>query len=225
MTQATQAVLCTQCCCPRDTEALSKKDYIIAALGMIVILGGIFLILSAYTIFPRSINAISNLGAWGYALGYVVTVAGVIGPAYSLWKLMHQRCVLTDSARRIPSNVEDSPSSVTPSNVADGHDTKGPWEEQIEKAKKFDTPSGWTGWKRGPGEAEVRQTFHAFEILPIVKTNIHRNSLRIILMDKEISEGELQVFNMIPLYIKAIHGIEVITELDCCLLDTGKRKT
>src|ERR1700733_2080530 len=67
---------------------------LIIALGIITVLGGVFLTLAAYQIFPHSVNVISNLGIWREVIGYgtlglgvIIVVAGAVKRYYNMQAL------------------------------------------------------------------------------------------------------------------------------------------
>ncbi|MFC2049247.1 hypothetical protein ACFLR2_01055 [Chlamydiota bacterium] len=55
---------------PAELQKSSNKLPILVALGIIVALGGVFLVLASYQILPTGVNTISNLGIWGQVLGF-----------------------------------------------------------------------------------------------------------------------------------------------------------
>src|ERR1700722_8857308 len=54
-------------------------------LAIALIVGGLFLLLAAYRVFPSGVNAISHLGNVGYGIGYGLVGAGILAAAFSLF--------------------------------------------------------------------------------------------------------------------------------------------
>ena len=79
-------------CLPSRCETTLKQNRfpIAIAVGTIVLLGGLFLILSAYQVLP--VHAISELGPGGQALGYIVSAFGC---AILIVALIKNRCPQT----------------------------------------------------------------------------------------------------------------------------------
>jgi hypothetical protein len=56
------------------------------AIGIVVSLGGIFLLLAYYQILPHGINAMSGMGVWGQVVGYGVVGSGLVITALAVVK-------------------------------------------------------------------------------------------------------------------------------------------
>src|ERR1700733_8057443 len=54
-------------------------------LAIALIVGGLFLLLAAYRVFPSGVNAISHLGNVGYGIGYGLIGTGVLATTFSLF--------------------------------------------------------------------------------------------------------------------------------------------
>lgn len=183
-------------CCYSHTP--SKRAPILLALGVITLLGGVCLVLSAHQVLFGE-NLVSKLGTWGFALGYSVAAVG----------LSLMVCSLYLSCNRKESG--DSISSVEPTSRSTTHTaTPKTLEQQIKiVAKKADRRVLTTGWKRGLGHDEVKQTLGAFETSDAHKLNIPRNRLNILVLDNGISAQEQKFLQIIADYLATLNGIEV----------------
>ncbi|MFC2049245.1 hypothetical protein ACFLR2_01045 [Chlamydiota bacterium] len=91
--------------CPPSFAALqnsSCKWPILIALGIIVSLGGVFLVLAAYQVLPTGVNAISDLGIWGKVLGFGTLGLGVLITLVSGVK----QCLVHQQSQAIPIPAE-----------------------------------------------------------------------------------------------------------------------
>jgi archaemetzincin len=81
VTQDSSAITSMQPCCPYiDISSKKTSGYIAIAIGMSILVSGIFLVLAAYNnILPNSVNVISSLG-------YTAVIVGSLVTAYGLWK-------------------------------------------------------------------------------------------------------------------------------------------
>jgi hypothetical protein len=87
---------------------------LIIALGVIIALGGVFLTLAAHQVLPQGVNAISNLGVGGQALGYCVIGLGVLIAIIGAVKSHHVHkqnskiAVYKDGVEGVHNNAEEA---------------------------------------------------------------------------------------------------------------------
>lgn len=124
--------------CFPQTEQL-KSVSIPIAIGVIALLGGLFLTLAAYNILPSGINAISSLNPWGQILGYGAIAAGCLTLVITgIIKWRHSSEEGSDVL--IPTPVQQNPTEdAKTDNVSPVKKKKGPppkpREVPLERAK------------------------------------------------------------------------------------------
>jgi archaemetzincin len=197
-------------CYNRPETVLTSKSHITIACGVIALLGGLFLALAAYHIFPNGVNAISRLGGWGYALSYSAICAGILLVVCGSWK-----CVL--------QKKKDGQISISATEDRDLTRVETEWQKQIKKAELKDIKAGSNSWKREHKD-EVEQTFAAFETSESMLANAHRDVLKIVIIDSGISEEERQILHIVSAYLEAVHGVTVLLTADYILTSKKKRE-
>lgn len=186
-------------CC--SYPAAQIGHYLTVPSGILLVVTGALLLLSAYFFLPPGLNVISDLRNWSCASGCLAAIIGAFLTAYGVWKLFPQKQVINN--RSISNN------SI---------------EQEIEKGQRADTLSSSNGWKKGLGKNETHQTFHDFETLLEDGINAQRNCLKVTIIN-DISQNEQKILHIVCAYLAIMYNNMPLTlKIDNLLSASNKRQ-
>ena len=153
---------------PHDAKP-SKTFPLLIVLGILAVIGGIFLLLAAHKILPQAANAISNLGLWGHVIGYGVGGLGLISVVLG-GVLTYRNHRYVAEVRQVPANTRHTSERPRMDNYFYGVLD----EKSLVAVDDPDDESGYLAAMEGAGyELRVREAGHRMFRTPERDVHVH----------------------------------------------------